>query len=82
VLESTFDYFKILSLLFFAILCMEALSFIVCWCLAQVKTSDVACLYMEVVDIGCIDFASPKNCRSIMIRKRRILVCTYVRDWK
>jgi hypothetical protein len=49
---------------------MEALSVIIY--LAQAKTSGTTCLYIEIVDMGCIDFVSFKNYKNIVARKYRI----------
>jgi hypothetical protein len=40
-----------IEILYFTILYMEALSIIMYWRLAQVKTCDTTCLYAEVVDL-------------------------------
>jgi tRNA uridine 5-carbamoylmethylation protein Kti12 len=42
--ESIANYSRIL---YFTILYMEALSIIMYWCIVQVKTSDITCLYMK-----------------------------------
>ena len=49
---------------------MKALSIIIY--LAQAKTSSTTCLYMEIVDMGCIDFVSFENYKNIVARKYRI----------
>jgi hypothetical protein len=60
--------------------CMGALSIIRCWCwyyymLAQAKTSDTICLFMEAVDLGCVDFVRPKDHGSIITIKCTNLGC-------
>jgi hypothetical protein len=57
---------------FFTILCMKALLITVYWYLVQVEISDNTCLYVEVVDLRCMDFV--EDCGSIMARECKILV--------
>jgi hypothetical protein len=53
----------------FIILCIEAFLII------QVKSSDSICSYMEVVDIGCIDFVILENYERYMGRECRTPFC-------
>jgi hypothetical protein len=39
------------------------------------KNNDTTCLFVEVVDLECIDCVSVEDCRSIKIKECKILVC-------
>lgn len=52
---------------------MEELLVIMCWCLGQVKISDIACLSMEVPNLRCIDIMSCEDYGSIITRQCTIM---------
>jgi hypothetical protein len=53
---------------------METLLVYMSWYSIQVKISDITCLYVEVVDLGCIDFISLEDYGSIIAREHRISI--------
>jgi hypothetical protein len=64
---------------------MEALSIIMSWCLVQFQISDTTHMYVEVIDLGCINFVNPKNCKSIVAKEINVefmLVDVYWRGWR
>jgi hypothetical protein len=58
---------------------MKALLITVYWYLVQVEISDNTCLYVEVVDLRCMDFV--EDCGSIMARECKILVYRCLIEW-
>jgi hypothetical protein len=55
---------------FFTILCVEALSLIMCLYSTEVKSSDTTCLCVEAVDLVYIDVGF-EDYKSIMVKSRK-----------
>jgi hypothetical protein len=63
----------ILLLLYYSM--YESIYIVTYWYSTKVKTNNTTCLYIEVVDLGPIDFLNLEDYGSIMARNCKITVC-------